>query len=280
MTTLLADLIDYAGLYPPAGLDMRTAFRNYLAYQSSRHAGALGKFIIGLDRIDELRFHAGGELRNLKLSVIVSPGTDWNCIAGLLNDGVPIESVEMKVQSKSEIEAVSNLPPSSFDKYFEIALDLIEPEILKAISFAGARVKLRMGGVTAEAFPSAPVVVRALQSLAPYGIAFKATAGLHHPVRSHHRLTYAADSPTGWMHGFVNLMCAAALIHFGGKADEAEALLDERDPGAWRLTSDGIAWRSHVWNADHLSKTRKKLISFGSCSFEEPIRDLEALGWL
>jgi hypothetical protein len=82
------------------------------------------------------------------------------------------------------------------------------------------------------------------------------------------------------MHGFVNLVGAVALIHFGGNADEAEALLDERDPCAWRLPSDGIAWRSHVWNGDHLSETRKKLISFGSCSFEEPIRDLEALGWL
>ena len=80
-------------------------------------------------------------------------------LSALLNDGVPIESVEIKVQSASQIEEVSNQAPTNLDKYFELAASPIEPEILKAISSAGARVKLRMGGVTAEAFPLTPTVV-------------------------------------------------------------------------------------------------------------------------
>jgi hypothetical protein len=280
MTTLLASLIDYAGLYPPAGLDMRTAVRNYLAYQRSAHAGALGRFIVNLDRIDDLRWAAGDDLRKMKLSVLVPTNADCDHVSALIGDGLPIESIETKIQLISEIASLTGKLPSSLEIYFEIGMGSVEPEILGAIAAAGARVKLRMGGVTAEAFPSAAIVARVLRSLARHGLSFKATAGLHHPIRSRHPFTYAPDSPAGWMHGFMNLLCAATLIHSGRDAAEAETLLEEQDPGAFRVTPQAISWRSHVWDAHHLSRTRRKLISFGSCSFEEPIRDLEALGWL
>jgi hypothetical protein len=83
------------------------------------------------------------------------------------------------------------------------------------------------------------------------------------------------------MHGFVNLFCASALIHFGGEAGEAAELLEEQDPSAFRVTPDAVAWRSLRWSSEQLTETRKKFFrSYGSCSFEEPIRDLEELGWL
>ena len=280
INTLLSDFIDYAGLFPPAGLDMPTAVAHYLAYQRSAHAAALGRFIVNLDRIDAFRSAAAGDLRHLKLSVIVSTSADCDRVSALLDDGLPIESIEIKIQLKSEIAGLTNHLPPDIERYFELAMNPVDPEILNAIAATGARVKLRMGGVTAEAFPSAAAVARALKSLGDHGLAFKATAGLHHPIRTRHPFTYAPDSPVGWMHGFVNLVCAAALIHSGGTAGEAEALLEERDAAAFLLNADGIAWRSNVWNADHLSRTRKNFVSFGSCSFEEPIRDMEALGWL
>jgi hypothetical protein len=58
--TLLAGLIDYAGLYPPAALDMRTALRNYAEYGQGRHSYALGRFLVGVDRLVELLELAGG----------------------------------------------------------------------------------------------------------------------------------------------------------------------------------------------------------------------------
>jgi hypothetical protein len=152
--------------------------------------------------------------------------------------------------------------------------------LLEIFAAAGARVKLRMGGVATEAFPSAAAVAEMLEALYRCGLAFKATAGLHHPLRSRHPFTYAPDSPTGTMHGFINLFCAAALIHFGGNIAEAIVILDEQDPGAWRLTPDGITWRSHTWSAEHIAEVRKQFVGIGSCSFEEPIGELETLGWL
>jgi hypothetical protein len=64
-------------------------------------------------------------------------------------------------------------------------------------------------------------------------------------------------------------------------------LLDEERPEAFFISPgpdrdpDAIAWRSFHWTAAQLRTVRKEFaISFGSCSFEEPIHDLEALGWL
>ena len=277
--TLLAGLIDYAGLYPPASLDMRSAVENYLKYKAGKHAPVLGRFIVDVNRMDELCAAAGGDLRRIKLSVIVPRSLDAGRLAELQSQGVPIEAVEVKAASVHEVEAIASIAPH-VERYIELPIAALDDATLSAIAASRARVKLRMGGVVPEAFPSTNAVARALAVLARHELAFKATAGLHHPIRAFHRLTYASDSPTGLMHGFVNLVCAAALIHFGGDATTAQELLEEHDPHAWHLTRNEIAWRSHRWSADQLSETRKTFVSFGSCSFEEPIRDLEALQWL
>ena len=77
------------------------------------------------------------------------------------------------------------------------------------------------------------------------------------------------------MHGFVNLFMAAALPH------EAERILVEEDPGAFRFDDDIASWRDKGVATSHLAQVRSEFaIAFGSCSFEEPIDDLHALGWM
>lgn len=277
---LLTGLIDYAGLYPPASLDMRRAVGNYLAYRSGRHANLLGRFIVDIGRIDELRAAAGKDLAHLKLSLIVPHNADGARLPALLEEGMPIESLEMKTPDAHTPDFLLEKIPEHLETYIECPMDLMDGELFAPLAGSRARVKLRMGGVVPEAFPSPEAVARALDALEHHKLPFKATAGLHHPIRSCHRLTYAADSPTGIMHGFVNLLAAAALIHFGGSATEAVQILEEPDAGAWTLSQDMLSWRSRRWSSDQLSEARKRFVSFGSCSFEEPIRDLEAMGWL
>jgi hypothetical protein len=104
---------------------------------------------------------------------------------------------------------------------------------------------------------------------------------LHHPVRSQRPLTYQPQSPTGMMHGFVNLCCAAALAYFSDSEEDAAAVLDERESSSFQLTPDTIKWHDRSWSVAQLAEVRKHfLISIGSCSFEEPIHDLESMGWL
>ncbi len=279
--SLLAGLIDYAGLYPPAGLDIRSALRNYLSYARGKHAHPLGRFIVDTNRLPELRQAAGDSMRGLRLSVIASAETASEGLQRFLDDGFPIDVVEFKTDRPSEIERIARRLPAGLTAYFEVPAGYPNSELFQAISAAGARIKLRMGGLFADAIPSTQVVAGMLKALAAHRIPFKATAGLHHPVRSLHPLTNEPGSPVGTMHGFMNLACASALLHSGGEVTDAKLLLDEEDPGAWHLTPDSIAWRSYSWSTDQLRALRQQFfISFGSCSFEEPLHDLEVLGWL
>src|ERR1700731_204173 len=214
MESLLAGLIDYAGLYPPAGLDMHSALRNYKNYSRSPHSSALGRFLVNANRLTELREVAGDAARHLRLSVIASPITDRDILADLLHEGLTIDSVEIKTDRLAEIEGIGRYLSPSLTTYFEVPFQT-PVETLSAIHAVGARVKLRMGGVVASAFPPAPMVASMLKVLVDRRTPFKATAGLHHPIRSHHAFTNEPDSPAGIMHGFLNLLCAAALLYFG-----------------------------------------------------------------
>ena len=85
-------------------------------------------------------------------------------------------------------------------------------------------------------------------------------------------LTYESNAPTGTMHGFVNVFMAAAI------PDRAEEVLLDRE---FSFDDDGVTWRDvHVTTEEIARMRRTFAISFGSCSFEEPIADLKELGWL
>jgi hypothetical protein len=136
--------------------------------------------------------------------------------------------------------------------------------------------KLRTGGVTADAFPAVELVADALASCRAFGTSFKATAGLHHPVRSHR-----AEVQTK-MHGFVNVFGAALLAHAHAlHAEQIRPILETEDASEFRFTNDRFAWRELDVSTERIRALRGALVtSFGSCSFDEPRADLRLLGWL
>jgi hypothetical protein len=275
----LSELIDYAGLYPPAALEMRAALRNYLSYRKGNHAGMLGRFIVDLARLSELREAAGEAVADLRLSVIAAPEADFNEIEKQRSAGLRIESVEIKCDAPLKIARICEQLPPGVTCYLEIPIAQACTSTLDAIAAVGHHAKLRMGGVVPEAFPEARQIAERLHLLADRGIAFKATAGLHHPLRSRHRLTYQPDSRSGMMHGFLNLLCAAAAIRSGASTKDAERILGEQDPAAFHATPEAIGIHELRWTAEQLREMRQFFTGFGSCSFTEPIQDLEALGW-
>jgi hypothetical protein len=279
--TLLAGLFDYAGLYPPASLDLRSAANIYLRYRRSKHSAALGRFILNLDRADEFRSIVGDSLAEFPLSAIAPENIDCAVLAQHIGSGLRIESLEIKCSEPSAIERITRQLPQNVVAYFEVPIHADSLPALEAIRAAGARAKIRMGGVVPEAIPSTPDVAQMLKTLADLRLPFKATAGLHHPLRSKQALTYHPQSPTGVMHGFINLSGAAAVAFFGGDVEEAKRLLTEEDPAAWKVSADSLHWRNQSWSADQLATLRREFfIGIGSCSFEEPIHDLESLRWL
>jgi hypothetical protein len=150
-----------------------------------------------------------------------------------------------------------------------------------AVRRAGLRAKARTGGTTADAFPTAAQLARFVVCCARLTVPFKATAGLHHPVRGEHPLTYAADARSASMFGFLNLFLAGAFAYTGFDAATLERLLEERDPAAFQFGERGVHWRGRDVTRAQLEGARHALaIAFGSCSFREPIDDLHRLGLL
>ena len=291
---LLDDLVDYAGLFPPASESMKQALAAYASYLNGPDRHALGRLIVPLSRLKEFEAAASEflprqpETPPWKLSVIVTGDsavaaheiTSFNRRHSQTPIGgfAVIDVAELKAANHADIERQRAALPGSVTSYFEIPLNGDIPALLKAIASSGGRAKIRTGGVTADAFPSADAIVNFLVAAHRERVPFKATAGLHHPVRGAYRLTYEPASPSGTMYGFLNLFLAAVLIAAGGQRDDVRALLEENDPSAFSFSDDAIVWRGHRFDVEQIRATRAEFaISFGSCSFREPVDELKRL---
>ena len=291
---LLRDLIDYAGLFPPASLTMAAAVVNYDTYSRSEWNWILGRFIVSASRLGE--FEAafaglanrarGAGATNWRLSVILGsdPVADVARIREF-NDRMAssgfrravVEAIEMKAANAEEITRLSAIVPAELTTYFEFPLSGCS-ECIAAVAGCGRRAKIRTGGETADRFPAVADVIDFLHLCAAANVPFKATAGLHHPLRSVHKFTYQPESASGMMHGFINLFLAAAFLRTGMETELAVQLLAEESSQAFHFDLDGIGWRRHRLSRDEIARARQGFaVSFGSCSFTEPIDDLRSL---
>jgi hypothetical protein len=137
----------------------------------------------------------------------------------------------------------------------------------------------------AEAFPAIESVASFLARCAKLGVPFKATAGLHHPLRCMRSFTYEPDSPEGMMHGFLNLFTASAIAwnaQWSGNPVLLTTLatcLADRERANWHFGDDALTWSGEEVpvriDVESIRALRSKFaLGFGSCSFEEPMREL------
>jgi hypothetical protein len=135
---------------------------------------------------------------------------------------------------------------------------------------------LRCGGETAAAFPSVEAIAGFIAEATQRGLAFKATAGLHHPVRHYN------DTVQCKMHGFINLFGAGMLAHAHSLDVEAIIpILEEEDISNFLFTDEYFAWKGLHVSTEKIERIRERMnISYGSCSFDEPREDLAALNLL
>lgn len=292
--TLLTGIVDYAGLFPPSQLTMAEAAANYAAYKNSEYSWMLGRFIVPVGRLDEFAVHArdffsrGAAAGDAwKLSVLagediyetVRAAEDFN------RDNAPhavCDALEIKADTVSRIEKNAEAVPPQFTNYFEIPNGENLADLVVALAVNKQRAKIRTGGVTADAFPRAESVTRFMRTCLAANVPFKATAGLHHPVRCRRPLTYEPDAPIGMMYGFLNLFLAAAFAREGFQPGVVNAVLEDERAENFAFEDGGVVWRrEHPVGTAQIKYLREKgAISFGSCSFEEPIADLQEIGLL
>jgi hypothetical protein len=284
---LLRNSIDYAGLFPPAALDMRSAVENYAGYRAGEGAWALGRFVLPVSRLDELWEAASGFIRT---SAAHQP---WQ-LAGLAGSDLErdlaaiaefnqrernarVDTIEFKAGTIAALQGAMHRVPDHLQAYIEIPIEHDPESLVAAVAKVGARAKVRTGGVTSDAFPVPEDLTRFLAACIRTPVAFKATAGLHHPLRAEYRLTYAPDSSSCAMFGFLNLFLATAFLRAGMHPENGMRVLEERNPSAFRIDSREVRWGDHRLDLEDLRRAREVIVSFGSCSFIEPLSELHAL---
>jgi hypothetical protein len=258
---LFAALIDYASLFPPAQLPMPAAVHNYAHYQDIPFSWIVGRFIVPASRLEEFEREATsylplpGSSAVWRLSLLsADPARDVKQLDDFnrTHSGALFDSIEIKADSAAEIAAAGKAIPRSLRLYCEIPPIGETDPLIAAIGKAGARAKVRCGGVSADAFPSADRVAGFLCACHADGVGFKATAGLHHPLRGIYPFTFELDSQKGLMQGFLNVSLAAAWVRVGMSGGEVVELLEERSAAAFRFFDKsgypGVAvrnWRLH-----------------------------------
>jgi hypothetical protein len=291
--TLLAGLVDYAGLFPPAALDMERATASYAAYRDGPESWMLGRFVVPAARLDEMERAAAARLPRegepWRLSAIaadlardVDRIADFNARHARGEAGLAVvDAIELRLASPEKAAWAASVIGGALVPYYEIPLGGDLPAFVEAIRAAGGRAKVRTGGVTDDAFPAPARLARFMDACVRAGVPFKATAGLHHPVRGSYRLTYEPGSACATMFGFLNVWTAAALLAAGASAADATRALEEAEPDELRLDADGLAWRGRRLTTAQLARVRERVaIAFGSCSFEEPVSELRGMGWI
>jgi hypothetical protein len=220
---LLEHLIDHAPMFPPARLPLPQALEDHRAARASDESWMLARFVSPASALADLP-------TGLPVSAVVDDGPV---------DGV--DALEVRVSDADEIRAFPAVEP---ELYFELPLVTQCYLLVEAVAERGAFAKVRCGGETA---PTIAQLSEFIVACRDNGVPFKATAGLHHPVRRKNE------------HGFLNLLAAAG-------SDDVEAMLASDDPEEL-LAVDA-------------RRARETLRSVGSCSFWEPVDELKALGIL
>ncbi len=316
LRALLTGVIDYAGLFPPATLPLDEAIRNYARYRTEPESWMLGRFICPAARLAELGpfgklfqdgppfvFAALGRGGATSGEFLNGLRADLRAIQAFRqqHDGrVEVDVIELRIPDgivhadrQEEVGAslsaatdlIAEASPPGLTPFFEVgfgpewrtrlqAVFAVFPKLdLRRRPRCGVPgLKLRCGGLDAAAFPSPEQVAFVLASLpAP----LKATAGLHHPFRRYD------PGVRAHMHGFLNVFVAAVLASTQIlEEQQVRRIIEEENPERFVFGDQELGWEHYTASVAEVSESRMTVLSFGSCSFDEPRDDLRALGLL
>ncbi len=288
LRALLAASVDYAGMFPPCSLDLEPALEKQASYVRSADNWMLGAFVLPVTQFEaaeehlslfdsqhRLRISALGPKTNSAAEFKTTLAASAEMIRTFTKrhaDFATIEQLEMAVPegvSPSDLDSIAG--DLNLRIFWEAPADAARTMIA---SLAGSvfGFKLRTGGVTPDAFPTSMQIASVLVAAAKHRLPIKFTAGLHHPVRQFR------DEVNAKMHGFLNVLGAAVMaFQHGWDINQTGEMLDDEEPGAFQFDERSFAWRDWKIDTRQIAEQRRFVASFGSCSFDEPREDLQAL---
>ncbi|OIR14786.1 MAG: hypothetical protein BEU04_02625 [Marine Group III euryarchaeote CG-Bathy1] len=298
----MESLIDYAGLFPPSELPFDDAISNYKLYFSSSDSWILNRFICPISKLNNLLPHLSDFTaeKPLHLSVLLTGNFQDDTYINKFHeelstiktfedqygDVCKIKSLEAKIDTQNnnlnDILNILSTSIKSLDNSVEIFLEPIITDFstisnqISTSNIKNIQLKLRCGGIVPEAFPSSKTIASALSFCKKNNVKLKFTAGLHHPIRHF-------DEEIGTkMHGFVNVF-GSALLFYTGIIDETNLIeaLEDENPHNFAFKNTSFSWKNNSLPVNAIVDLREEaLLSYGSCSFNEPRDDLKDLGWM
>lgn len=265
-------LFDDAAVFPPGNAAFAAAVPAYVERVRTDLASYVGPFIAPAARWAEFCDALTGEPLEVSVTVAADRLGDLPVAA---DPRIVVRSVEVSPHRGAgtptdgladTVVALGRLLPAGVTGYLEVDLGAGFAAAAAMVLAAGYRIKIRTGGTTAEAFPTVDELADALATCVRLSLPFKLTAGLHNAIRH-------TDEHTGFEHhGFLNVIATVSAA----VADEPEPtvladILADTDPGR-------VAARVTVMPVDRMFRVRDLFTSFGTCSIDEPIGDLVALG--
>lgn len=295
LSVLLDGLIDYAGLFPPAKLDMNPMVRTYHEQMLAGTGWMVGRVVVPVPLLPEFEAAAQGLLPDEAdadpwcISARPAPcgdpelAVDFQRIAAFnerhadtANGRALIDVIELPGASAEAIDSALDLMPDDLFPFVELDLNADIRGLLAVLAGSEAAAKVRTGGMRPELYPSIESLAGFITDCAAAGVPFKATAGMHHPLPSDNLAVGARE------HGFLGVFLGACLaatqeLDVGTLAE----ILRIDDPGQLEFTDDIARIGTHEITRDEIEEARLSFaISYGACSIAEPVEDLEALGLL
>jgi hypothetical protein len=273
---LFTGLIDDAAMFPPGNAPLDRALAEHLEHRSAWYAELVGPLLVPADRMADLTEIVTVQPLPARLDVGVIASLGPEVAAEALQSAATISAVRVtgvELPLNTSVDAGADWDRLGADVravWWEVdrGQDVgAQLDRLAAVDGRLGGAKLRTGGVSPAAVPSAAEVAAFLRHAIDVDLTFKLTAGLHHAVRT-------TDPDTGLeQHGVLNVLCAIKAALNGGEEDELETVLAERDPAVLVARTNGMS------EAD-ASVARAFWSSFGCCGVTDPIDDLVALGLL
>lgn len=239
MRELMEKIVDYAGMFPPAALSLAEAEANFASYREHPRSWMLNRFVVPAARL--------GELRESTRPLALLLGEAWQEEVALAADP-RVEAVELRLPAGAPLEGLAALGRPVF-------CEVAAVEDVLRLRQAGLGLKIRTGPV-----PPEPEVLASVLAVAR-GLPLKFTAGLHRAVRHDGQF------------GFLNVFAAAMLAAEGLPAADLVPVLEAAEFDL----SDGLRVQGHHLPVARVAELRRRVASFGSCSFLEPVESLEAL---
>jgi len=304
----MSGLIDYAGLFPPARLDMARAVEEFARCVISEDEWMLGRFVCPVSRLEEFSKHAAALMPGTNATSgypeHAAAGEPWRVTALIDGQGIKgldsdlntiqafnrrhatqegglagVDMIEVKASDAGFIDDALEIIPEGVFPFFEFSIVNDCRGFIAALAGNQSGAKVRTGGLTPDAIPTSADLAAFLVACAGVDVPFKATAGLHHAVRSEFALDTTANASRGVMHGFLNVFFAAAIARVHGlEVERVQAVLDDRFAGSFRFTDGSCGWKELTIESAEFALVRESFaLSFGSCSFDEPVAELRAM---